>query len=56
MTTNHGVGGSIPSSPTAEPEGNDLSKENHNWDSGPKATGLRCGSFVKVEWALTFFF
>ena len=57
MATNHGVGGSNPSSPTTGPKGKDLSlwgSENHDRDSGRKAMELGCGSFV--EMALLFLF
>jgi hypothetical protein len=52
VATNHGVGGSNPSSPTTGPKGKGPSLwgyENHDRDSGPKAMELRCGSFVEME-------
>lgn len=60
VATNHGVGGSNPSSPTTGQKGKDLSlwgQENHDRDSGPKAMELGCGYFVEMEWPyLTVFF
>lgn len=58
MATNHGVGGSNPSSPTTGPKGKDPSlwgEENHDRDSGSKAMELGCGSFVEMEWPYFFF-
>lgn len=57
VATNHGVGGSNPSSPTTGQKGKDLSlwgQENHDRDSGPKAMEFGRGSFV--EMALLFLF
>ena len=50
MATNHGVGGSNPSSPTTGPKGKDLSlwgSENHDRDSGRKAIELGYGLLSK---------
>lgn len=59
VATNHGVGGSNPSSPTTGQKGKDPSlwrQENHDRDSGSKAMELGCGSFVEIEWPYFFFF
>lgn len=52
MATNHGVGGSNPSSPTTQRESFAFGgrKIMHDRDSGPKAMELGCGSFVEIEW------
>lgn len=58
MATNHGVGGSNPSSPTTGPKGKDLSlwgSENHDRDSGRKAIELGYGLLSKWN-GLTFSF
>lgn len=58
MATNHGVGGSNPSSPTTFPFGKDLSlwgQENHDRDSGRKAIELGYGLLSKWN-GLTFSF
>ena len=60
VATNHGVGGSNPSSPTTDPKAKGRTfplweQENHDRDSGPKAMELGYGSFVEVEWVLLFF-
>jgi hypothetical protein len=53
VATNHGVGGSNPSSPTTgQKKGGE---ENHDRDSGQKAMELKCGSFVEMEWPYFFF-
>lgn len=52
MATNHGVGGSNPSSPTTGPRGRGkyLSLWGSNdGDSGPKVMELGCRSFVEMK-------